>query len=240
MVIDFEQHVVECDLYAEATWQELYAALHPLAKRIVFAFRVPAWRGQENDIAEDIVQETVRKLIERVQKAERSEALPIYALKPMVRVIAYNYGKDMRRHDQRLSRVSEGEEVVEQAGIRLQEYQHMLPVTNDERNKYTSLLAHAYKRVSLHWPNATGALMKPLGERLFHIPATAVTKLTQFGGTGRSFQQGAARARPRCASIVLLLTVTTTDFLSHLLRLGCPTAVQNMLSLQHPLHTMSA
>ncbi len=54
----------------------------------------------------------------------------------------------MRRHDQRLSRVSEGEEVVEQAGIRLQEYQHMLPVTNDERNKYTSLLAHAYKRVS--------------------------------------------------------------------------------------------
>ncbi len=26
MVTDFEQHVVECDLYAEATWQDLYAA----------------------------------------------------------------------------------------------------------------------------------------------------------------------------------------------------------------------
>ena len=34
------------------------------------------------------------------------------------------------------------------AGIQLQEYQHLLPVTNDERNKYTSLLAHAYKRVA--------------------------------------------------------------------------------------------
>lgn len=213
MVTDLEQRIVGCDLYADATWQDLYAALIPLAKRIVYAFQVPAWRGQENDIADDIVQETIHKLIERVQKAERSEALPIYALKPMVRVIAYNYGKDMRRHDLRLCRISEGEDAVEQpsvsddivstedwatenayrealfteialeiadfptkqrlalltdlanhmsfelqptplqtaflkAGIQLQEYQHRLPTTTDERNKYTSLLAHAYKRIS--------------------------------------------------------------------------------------------
>ncbi len=214
MATDFERRVAGRDLYAEATWQDLYAALRPLAKSIVYAFRVPAWCGQESDIAEDIVQETVRKLMERALKAERHEALPIYALKPMVRVIAYNYGKDMRRRDQRLSRLPEGEDAVEQqpyiqddmvstedratenvyrealftelaleianfpakqrqallidlahhmsferqptplqraflkAGIRLQEYQHRLPVTNDERNKYTSLLAHAYKRIS--------------------------------------------------------------------------------------------
>lgn len=213
MATDFERRVAGRDLYAEATWQDLYAALRPLAKSIVYAFRVPDWRGQESDIAEDIVQETIRKLMERALKAERHEALPIYALRPMVRVIAYNYGKDMRRRDQRLSRIPEGEDAVEQpsiaddmvsteeqatenayrealftelaleianfpakqrqallidlahhmsferqptplqraflkAGIRLQEYQHRLPVTNDERNKYTSLLAHAYKRIS--------------------------------------------------------------------------------------------
>jgi RNA polymerase sigma factor (sigma-70 family) len=211
MVKNAKQRVGECDLYADATWQSLYAALQPLAKRIVYAFRVPAWRGQENDIAADIVQETIRKLIERVQKAERREALPIYALKPMLRVIAYNYGKDMRRRDQRLSRIPEGDDAIDQplddiesteeratenayrevlfteiaaeiasfpvkqrqalltdlanhmsfelqstplqtaflkAGIQLQEYQHLLPTTNDERNKYTSLLAHAYRRVS--------------------------------------------------------------------------------------------
>ena len=208
---DSQQRVADCDLYADATWQSLYATLQPLAKRMVYAFRVPAWRGQENDIAADIVQETIRKLIERAQKAERREALPIYALKPMLKVIAYNFGKDMRRHDQRLSRIAEGEEAGEQplddtesteeratenayrevlfteiaseiarfpakqrqalltdlanhmsfelqstplqnaflkAGIQLQDYQHLLPATNDERNKYTSLLAHAYRRVS--------------------------------------------------------------------------------------------
>ena len=114
MVKDAKQRVGECDLYADATWQSLYAALQPLAKRIVYAFRVPAWRGQENDIAADIVQETIRKLIERAQKAERREALPIYALKPMLRVIAYNYGKDIRRRDQRLSRIPEGDEAIDQ------------------------------------------------------------------------------------------------------------------------------
>jgi DNA-directed RNA polymerase specialized sigma24 family protein len=205
------QRIGECDLYADATWQDLYAALQPLATRIVYAFHVPAWRGQENDIAADIVQETIRKLIERAQKAERSKAPPIYALRPMLRVIAYNYGKDLRRQDQRLSRIAEGDDAVEQpldetesteeraienayrevlftsiameiasfpakqrlalltdlashmsfelqptplqkaflkAGIRLQDYQHLLPTTSDERNKYTSLLAHAYRRVS--------------------------------------------------------------------------------------------
>jgi DNA-directed RNA polymerase specialized sigma24 family protein len=213
MSINFKQCPTLCDLHSDGAWQDLYISLRPLAKRIVYAFRVPAWRGQENDIAEDIVQETARKVIERTQKADRKEALPIYALKPMVRVIAYNYGKDMRRHDQRVSRIPEQNDLVEQqnvldevinteecatenayhevlftelareianfpakqrqallidlathmsferqptplqkafleAGIQLQEYRHLLPATNEERNKYTSLLAHAYRRIS--------------------------------------------------------------------------------------------
>jgi len=213
MSTNFKQRTLSCELHGETTWQDLYTSLRPLAKRMVYAFRVPAWLGQENDIAEDIVQETARKLIERMRKADRKEALPIYALKPMVRVIAYNYGKDMRRHDQRVSRIPEQDDFVEQqnvldevanteecatenayrevlftelareianfqakqrqallidlatrmsferqptplqkaflkAGIQLQEYRHMLPATNEERNKYTSLLAHAYRRIS--------------------------------------------------------------------------------------------
>ena len=213
MVTDLKQRVAEEDLSSEETWQDLYAVLKPLAQRMVYAFHVPTWRGQENDVADDIVQEAVRKLIERAQKAERREALPIYALKPMLRVIAYNYGKDIRRRDQHLSRFPEGDETLElpgalddivstedtatenayreglftqvareiarfpmkqrqallidlashmgferqptplqraflKAGIQLQDYRQQLPTTNDERNKYTSLLAHAYKRVS--------------------------------------------------------------------------------------------
>jgi len=131
----------------------------------------------------------------------------------MIRVIAYNYGKDMRRRDQRVTRVEAEEDGIEhffahndeasmeecaienayyemlfsdmaqeiahfpfkqrqallidlanhmsfepqltplqkaflKVGIQLQDYQHQLPVTPEERNRYTSLLAHAYRRVS--------------------------------------------------------------------------------------------
>jgi hypothetical protein len=54
--------------------------------------------------------------------------------------------------------------------------------------------------VSLHRPHATGALMPTLRERLFRRLTTAMTKLGEFGGERRNFVQGAARARPRCAS----------------------------------------
>lgn len=197
----------------EMDWQDIYMLLRPLAKRIVYAYRVPAWRGQENDIAEDIIQETVRKLFEYDQKTRRGEVPPIHALLPMIRVVAYNYVKDKRRKDMRVNRtedegnaaervifLEDGRSIAEQAtenafhdmlfgemaqeiahfpskqkqallidlashmsfeqeptplqqafikaGIQLQEYRNQLPRTPDERNRYTSLLAHAYKRVS--------------------------------------------------------------------------------------------
>ena len=199
---------------SDTNWQDIYMMLRPLAKRIVYTYRVPAWRGQENDVAEDIVQETTRKLFEYEQKIERSEAAPIHSLLPMVRVIAYNYGKDVRRRDQRVTHIETGDEGIEhfffrndevsmeeratenayyemlftemaqeiahfpckqrqallidlathmsfepqltplqkaflKVGIRLEEYRHLLPTTPEERNRYTSLLAHAYRRISV-------------------------------------------------------------------------------------------
>jgi DNA-directed RNA polymerase specialized sigma24 family protein len=199
---------------SDTNWQDIYMILRPLAKRIVYSYRVPAWRGQENDIAEDIIQETTRKLFEYERKIERKEAPPIQALLPMVRVIAYNYGKDVRRRDQRVMRVETEDEGIEhfffrsdevsmeeraienayyemlftemaqeiarfpykqkqallidlathmsfepeltplqraflKVGIQLQEYRHLLPTSPEERNRYTSLLAHAYRRVAV-------------------------------------------------------------------------------------------
>ena len=56
-------------------------------------------------MANDIVQETVRRVIERAQKAERGEAAPIQSLKQMANTVAYNYYRDLKRHDYRLSRL---------------------------------------------------------------------------------------------------------------------------------------
>jgi len=205
---------VEENELGDTNWQDIYMLLRPLAKRIVYTYRVPAWRGQENDVAEDIIQETTRKLFEYEQKMKRKEVPPIQALIPLVRVIAYNYGKDVRRRDQRMLHIETEDEGVEnfffrndemsmeeratenayyemlftnmaqeivhfprkqrqallidlaahmsfelhptplqraflKVGIQLQDYRNQLPKTPEERNRHTSLLAHAYKRVAV-------------------------------------------------------------------------------------------
>src|ERR1700736_97956 len=93
------------DLNSENTWIKLYPSLEALARCFVYSMHVPSWRGQENDIVADIVQETWRRLIERSLKAERGEAPPIHSLKQMMAVVAQNYCRDLRRRDRRLVRV---------------------------------------------------------------------------------------------------------------------------------------
>src|SRR5437870_997787 len=68
------------DLDSEVIWGDLYSALRPLSRYLVYSFHVPSWRGQEEDVIEDIVQETLRRLIERARKAERGDADPIHSL----------------------------------------------------------------------------------------------------------------------------------------------------------------
>jgi len=87
---------------SELVWSELYPQLRSLAKHLVYSFHVPVWQGQEEDFTDDIVQETVRRAIERIQRSERGESAPIHALKSMLFVILSNYCKDLRRHDLRL------------------------------------------------------------------------------------------------------------------------------------------
>jgi DNA-directed RNA polymerase specialized sigma24 family protein len=86
-------------------WSDLYPRLRTICRQLVYSFHVPVWRGQEEDIIQDILQETARRIIERTKKVERGEATPFYAPERMVTTIAYNYCRDMRRHDQRLLRL---------------------------------------------------------------------------------------------------------------------------------------
>lgn len=101
------------ELSSEDIWNRLYSSLRPLARRLVYSFRISLWRGQEEDIVEDIVQETVWRLVERTRKAERGEAAPIYSLKYMMTVIAQNYCKDLRRRDRKLFHLPEQDDPSE-------------------------------------------------------------------------------------------------------------------------------
>ena len=93
------------DLSSDITWSKLFPVLDSLVTYFVYSLRVPSWHGQEKDIIDDIVQETVRRTIERSRKAERGEASPIHSLQCMMIAIAHNYCNDLGRHDRRLSRI---------------------------------------------------------------------------------------------------------------------------------------
>lgn len=89
-------------------WNAFYPALRSFVRSLVHSFHVQSWRGQEDDIVDDILQETARRMIERQQKAEHREAPPIQTFERMAIVTASNYCKDMRRRDRRLVRLPEG------------------------------------------------------------------------------------------------------------------------------------
>jgi DNA-directed RNA polymerase specialized sigma24 family protein len=93
------------DPRSDSVWRELYPSLLSFARSLVFSFRVSSWRGQEEDIVQDIVQETTRRLIERLQKAERGERTQVQSLQAMMFTIAQNYCRDLRRRDIRLTRI---------------------------------------------------------------------------------------------------------------------------------------
>jgi DNA-directed RNA polymerase specialized sigma24 family protein len=93
------------ELSFEITWNELYPTLCLLTRRLVYSFHVQSWYGQEDEIVEDIMQETARRMIERTRKAEREEAPPVQVFERMAIVTAYNYCRDLRRRDCRLIRV---------------------------------------------------------------------------------------------------------------------------------------
>jgi len=114
--LDSDSESDAIDLNSDLAWRKLYPSLESLAKYFVYTLHVPSWRGQEDDIVEDIVQETGRRLIERSRKAERGEAAPIDSLKNMMTAIAHNYCKDLGRHDRRLLRI-QSQDAVQQTHL---------------------------------------------------------------------------------------------------------------------------
>jgi len=88
---------------SEKTWEESYAPLHALARRLVRQMGVSHWSGQEEDVAWDIVQESMRRAFEYAQKTEQNtEAKPIQSLTALLNTVAQNYSRDLRRREWRL------------------------------------------------------------------------------------------------------------------------------------------
>ncbi|WP_052890797.1 RNA polymerase sigma factor [Thermogemmatispora carboxidivorans] len=83
-------------------WEEIYVRLRRLVRRLIAHYSVAAWRGQEEDLAEDIVQESIRRFIERQPRVERGEIEPARSPEHMLFTIAYNCCLDLYRRERRL------------------------------------------------------------------------------------------------------------------------------------------
>src|SRR5579863_9528066 len=132
------------DLNCETTWDELYPSLRVLARYLVYSFHVSLWHGQEEDIIEDIVQETALRVIERARKTERGEAPPIYSLKHMATAIAQNYCRDLRRSDRKLFHFPEQDDgAIAMGGM--QEQTHVLDAVVEQMYQEWILVTVARK-----------------------------------------------------------------------------------------------
>src|SRR5262245_37440159 len=92
------------NLNNDALWREMYPFLQSWTRRLVRSSTVSNWRGQEYDVAEDLVQETAYRLWEYVQKVKRGEAEAIHSLEGLMVVVAQNRCRDSIRRDRRLVR----------------------------------------------------------------------------------------------------------------------------------------
>ncbi len=148
----------------ESNWRTYYPLLQSTARYLVYSYHVPSWRGQEDDIVQDIVQETARRMIERSQKAERGEVAPIYSFKQMMTVTAQNYCKDLRRHDLRLLRVpSDSGSLDFQAMV--PDQTHPLDAVTESvyREQFFTLIAH---EISTYPDKQRKALLIDLANRM--------------------------------------------------------------------------
>lgn len=115
-----QQNHVSCDLYSDDTWREWLPMLQARAEYWAGSFRVSSWLGQERFIADDAVQETALRILERNKRATRGEAGAIEHPERMVVVTELNYLRDQRRHDLRVTRLGTDESLFEGQVVQLQ------------------------------------------------------------------------------------------------------------------------
>jgi len=81
----------------EQLWSLLYTALRSVIRGWIYSSKVPSWRGQEQDLAEDILQETVVRIFYYAQQAEQEGIQEIHHVTSFGRTIAYRHFVDLRR-----------------------------------------------------------------------------------------------------------------------------------------------
>ncbi len=84
----------------EQFWQELGTWLLPRVRRWLYGSRIMSLRGQQEQNAEDIVQETLLRAFEYSERARCGEVPPVANYRALCYTIARNYLRDRIRREQ--------------------------------------------------------------------------------------------------------------------------------------------
>jgi DNA-directed RNA polymerase specialized sigma24 family protein len=81
-------------------WENCRQQLYKKIRYKVYQMKLPRWAGEEDDVAEDVVQDSMRKFLEYLERLEEDEE--IQNLESLLYIIALNSLKDRRRREIRL------------------------------------------------------------------------------------------------------------------------------------------
>jgi len=87
---------------SDTNWHILYSQLTGIVSVWVRSANLPMWKAQRDDIIDEIVQETIVRVLKRIRRGESGELSPVYAVEALCLRIAYNFFIDIMRRDRRL------------------------------------------------------------------------------------------------------------------------------------------
>lgn len=94
----------QTNLEETSIWLEVSAALLPFVKKHVHHVALQTHIGQEYDVIQDIIQETVVRTFIQMQKAERGEVPPVLSPLYFAKKVSHNHLLDIARKESRLVR----------------------------------------------------------------------------------------------------------------------------------------
>lgn len=106
-----------CYLQETSLWLEIYASLPASVKKHVHRVGLQSHIGQEWDVVQDIIQETVVRTFVQMQRAERGEVPPVLSPLYFAKKVSHNHLLDIARKESRLVRPTCDAPVQEQMMI---------------------------------------------------------------------------------------------------------------------------
>ncbi len=91
----------------EIDWEMCYQQLSPRVRSLVYQMKIPRWQGEEEEVAGDVVQDSMRKLFEYTRRVSAGQKKPVQELERLLYIIALNCLRDRRRREIRLTEETE-------------------------------------------------------------------------------------------------------------------------------------